>query len=219
VPGYDVRILDDQGEEVPAGTMGRIMLRLPMPPGCLPTLWNNDRRFREAYLDHVPGYYLTGDSGYLDEDGDLYVMGRIDDTINVAGHRLSSGAMEEILAAHPAVAECAVIAVADDLKGSLPLGLVVVKSGVTQEPDALCRELVAKVRDEIGPVAAFRKVVVVDRLPKTRSGKILRGVMRRIADNEAYQTPATIDDPAILDEIRARLRTIGYATVSADGEV
>jgi propionyl-CoA synthetase len=219
VPGYDVRILDDQGEEVPAGTMGRIMLRLPMPPGCLPTLWNNDRRFREAYLDHVPGYYLTGDSGYLDEDGDLYVMGRIDDTINVAGHRLSSGAMEEILAAHPAVAECAVIAVADDLKGSLPLGLVVVKSGVTQEPDALCRELVAKVRDEIGPVAAFRKVVVVDRLPKTRSGKILRGVMRRIADNEAYQTPATIDDPAILDEIRVRLRTIGYATVSADGEV
>ena len=219
VPGYDVRILDDQGDEVPAGTMGRIMLRLPMPPGCLLTLWNNDRRFREAYLDHIPGYYLTGDSGYLDEDSDLYVMGRIDDTINVAGHRLSSGAMEEILAAHPAVAECAVIAVADDLKGSLPLGLVVVKSGVTQEPDDLCRELVAKVRDEIGPVAAFRKVVVVDRLPKTRSGKILRGVMRRIADNEAYQTPATIDDPAILDEIRARLRTIGYATVSADGEV
>jgi len=219
VPGYDVRILDDQGDEVPAGTMGRIMLRLPMPPGCLLTLWNNDRRFREAYLDHIPGYYLTGDSGYLDEDSDLYVMGRIDDTINVAGHRLSSGAMEEILAAHPAVAECAVIAVADDLKGSLPLGLVVVKSGVTQEPDDLCRELVAKVRDEIGPVAAFRKVVVVDRLPKTRSGKILRGVMRRIADNEAYQTPATIDDPAILDEIRARLRTIGYANVSADGEV
>ncbi|TVP77579.1 MAG: propionyl-CoA synthetase [Thioalkalivibrio sp.] len=219
VPGYDVRILDDQGDEVAAGAMGRIMLRLPMPPGCLLTLWNNDRRFRESYLDHVPGYYLTGDSGYLDEDGNLYVMGRIDDTINVAGHRLSSGAMEEILAAHPAVAECAVIAVADDLKGSLPLGLVVVKSGVTQEPEALCRELVAKVRDEIGPVAAFRKVVVVDRLPKTRSGKILRGVMRRIADNEAYQTPATIDDPAILDEIRARLRTIGYATVSTDGEV
>jgi propionyl-CoA synthetase len=218
VPGYDVRILGDQGEEVPAGTMGRIMLRLPMPPGCLLTLWNNDRRFREAYLDHVPGYYLTGDSGYLDEDGDLYVMGRIDDTINVAGHRLSSGAMEEILAAHPAVAECAVIAVADDLKGSLPLGLVVVKSGVTQEPDALCRELVAKVREEIGPVAAFRKVVVVDRLPKTRSGKILRGVMRRIADNEAYQTPATIDDPAILEEIRNRLRSIGYATASFGDE-
>ena len=219
VPGYDVRILGDQGEEVPAGTMGRIMLRLPMPPGCLLTLWNNDRRFREAYLDHVPGYYLTGDSGYLDEDGDLYVMGRIDDTINVAGHRLSSGAMEEILAAHPAVAECAVIAVADDLKGSLPLGLVVVKSGVTQEPDALCRELVAKVREEIGPVAAFRRVVVVDRLPKTRSGKILRGVMRRIADNEAFQTPATIDDPAILEEIRNRLRSIGYATAFSGDEV
>ena len=219
VPGYDVCILDDQGEAVPAGTMGRIMLGLPMPPGCLPTLWKNDRRFRESYLDHVPGYYLTGDSGYLDEDGDLYVMGRIDDTINVAGHRLSSGAMEEILAAHPAVAECAVIAVADDLKGSLPLGLVVVKSGVTQEPDALCRELVAKVREEIGPVAAFRKVVVVDRLPKTRSGKILRGVMRRIADNEAFQTPATIDDPAILGEIRTRLRSIGYATASFEDEV
>ncbi|WP_018231848.1 propionyl-CoA synthetase [Thioalkalivibrio thiocyanodenitrificans] len=211
VPGFNVRIVNDQGEEVPDGTMGRIMVKLPMPPGCLPTLWNNDQRFREAYLDAVPGYYLTGDSGYLDEDGYLYVMGRIDDTINVAGHRLSSGAIEEVLAAHPSVAECAVIAVADELKGSVPLGLVVMKSGVTQDRDTLCKELVALVREEIGPVAVFKKVAVVDRLPKTRSGKILRAVMRKIADNEAYQTPATIDDPAILDEVREALQGLGYA--------
>jgi propionyl-CoA synthetase len=216
VPGYDVRIVDDRGQETAAGNMGRIVVRLPMPPGCLPTLWNNDQRFREAYLDAVPGHYLTGDSGYLDEDGYLYVMGRIDDTINVAGHRLSSGAMEEVLASHPSVAECAVIAVADDLKGSVPLGLVVMKSGVDQARDALCRELVDLVREEIGPVAVFKKVTVVDRLPKTRSGKILRAVMRQIADNEPYQTPATIDDPAILDEVRAALTSIGYADAAAD---
>jgi propionyl-CoA synthetase len=215
VPGYDVRIVDDRGQETAAGNMGRIVVRLPMPPGCLPTLWNNDQRFREAYLDAVPGHYLTGDSGYLDEDGYLYVMGRIDDTINVAGHRLSSGAMEEVLASHPSVAECAVIAVADDLKGSVPLGLVVMKSGVDQARDDLCRELVSLVREEIGPVAVFKKVTVVDRLPKTRSGKILRGVMRQIADNEPYQTPATIDDPAILDEVRAALTSIGYADAAA----
>jgi propionyl-CoA synthetase len=211
VPGFNVRVVNDQGEEVPDGTMGRIMVKLPMPPGCLPTLWNNDQRFREAYLDAVPGYYLTGDSGYLDEDGYLYVMGRIDDTINVAGHRLSSGAIEEVLAAHPSVAECAVIAVADELKGSVPLGLVVMKSGVTQDRETLCKELVALVREEIGPVAVFKKVAVVDRLPKTRSGKILRAVMRKIADNEAYQTPATIDDPAILVEVREALQGLGYA--------
>jgi propionyl-CoA synthetase len=215
VPGYDIRIVDDRGQETAAGNMGRILLRLPMPPGCLPTLWNNDQRFREAYLDAVPGHYLTGDSGYLDEDGYLYVMGRIDDTINVAGHRLSSGAMEEVLASHPSVAECAVIAVADDLKGSVPLGLVVMKSGVDQARDDLCRELVSLVREEIGPVAVFKKVAVVDRLPKTRSGKILRAVMRQIADNEPYQAPATIDDPAILDEIRAALTSIGYADAAA----
>jgi propionyl-CoA synthetase len=218
VPGYDVRIVDDRGQETAAGNMGRILLRLPMPPGCLPTLWNNDQRFREAYLDAVPGHYLTGDSGYLDEDGYLYVMGRIDDTINVAGHRLSSGAMEEVLASHPSVAECAVIAVADDLKGSVPLGLVVMKSGVDQARDDLCRELVSLVREEIGPVAVFKKVAVVDRLPKTRSGKILRAVMRQIADNEPYQAPATIDDPAILDEIRAALTSIGYADAAASAK-
>ncbi|OOG22821.1 propionyl-CoA synthetase [Thioalkalivibrio denitrificans] len=211
VPGYNVCIVNDDGKEIGAGEMGRIMVKLPMPPGCLPTLWNNDQRFRESYLDAVPGYYLSGDSGYLDEDGYLFVMGRIDDTINVAGHRLSSGAMEEVLAAHPSVAECAVIAVADELKGSVPVGLVVMKSGVSQEKDALARELIAQVREEIGPVAVFKKVAVVDRLPKTRSGKILRAVMRKIADNESYQTPATIDDPAILDEIRAALQSIGLA--------
>ena len=211
VPGYDVRVFSGRDQEVPAGTMGGIVVRLPMPPGCLPTLWKNDDRFRESYLDAVPGHYLTGDSGYLDDEGYLYVMGRIDDTINVAGHRLSSGAIEEVLAAHPSVAECAVIAVADELKGSVPIGLVVMKSGIIQEREDLCRELVAKVREEVGPVAVFKRVAVVDRLPKTRSGKILRAVMRRIADNEAYQPPATIDDPAVLDEIRTALQEIGYA--------
>jgi len=211
VPGYNVGIVDDHGKLLGAQKMGRIVIKLPLPPGCLPTLWNNDERFKDAYLKAVPGHYLTGDSGYLDEDGYLYVMGRIDDTINVAGHRLSSGAMEEVLASHPAVAECAVIAVNDELKGSLPLGLVVMKSGVTIDRETLSRELVDLVREEIGPVAVFKKVVVVDRLPKTRSGKILRAVMRKIADNETYQTPATIDDPAILDEIRGALTTIGYA--------
>ncbi|WP_347402053.1 propionyl-CoA synthetase [Ectothiorhodospira lacustris] len=210
-PGYDVQILDDSGKPVSAGEMGRIMIKLPLPPACLPTLWNNDARFKESYLSAEPGYYLTGDSGYMDEDGFLYVMGRIDDTINVAGHRLSTGAMEEVLASHPAVAECAVIAVADELKGSLPMGLVVMKSGVDQAPEALSKELVNLVRERIGPVAAFKLVAVVSRLPKTRSGKILRAIMRKIADNEAYQTPATIDDPAILDEIRESLSRMGYA--------
>ncbi len=210
-PGYDVQIVDDNGKPVAAGEMGRIVVKLPLPPACLPTLWNNDERFKEAYLNAVPGYYLTGDSGYLDEEGYLFVMGRIDDTINVAGHRLSSGAMEEVLASHPAVAECAVIAVNDELKGSLPLGLVVMKSGVDLDKATLCKELVDLVREEIGPVAVFKKVAVVDRLPKTRSGKILRAVMRKIADNEAYQAPATIDDPAILNEIRGALTAIGYA--------
>jgi propionyl-CoA synthetase len=211
VPGYHVCIVNDEGKEIGAGEMGRIMVKLPMPPGCLPTLWNNDQRFRESYLEAVPGYYLSGDSGYLDEDGYLFVMGRIDDTINVAGHRLSSGAMEEVLAAHPSVAECAVIAVADELKGSVPVGLVVMKSGVSQDKETLCKELIAQVREEIGPVAVFKKVAVVDRLPKTRSGKILRAVMRKIADSEPYQTPATIDDPVILDEIRGALQAIGLA--------
>ncbi|SIT66006.1 propionyl-CoA synthetase [Ectothiorhodosinus mongolicus] len=211
VPGYNVQILDDQGNLAPAGEMGRIMIKLPLPPACLPTLWQNEARYRESYLSAEPGYYLTGDSGYMDEEGFLYVMGRIDDTINVAGHRLSTGAMEEVLASHPDVAECAVIGVQDQLKGALPMGLVVIKSGVSKDEDTLRKELVGLVREQIGPVAAFKLVAVVGRLPKTRSGKILRAVMRKIADNEAYQAPATIDDPAILEEIRENLSRLGYA--------
>jgi propionyl-CoA synthetase len=211
VPGYDVRVLDEGGHEVPAGTIGRIMIRLPMPPGCLPTLWNNDARFEASYLKAEPGYYLTGDAGYKDDDGYLYIMSRIDDIINVAGHRLSTGAMEEVLASHKDVAECAVIGVADTLKGELPLGLVVLKAGVSRDQAEIAKDLVKLVRDQIGPVAAFKLVAVVDRLPKTRSGKILRGTMKKIADGEEYKMPATIDDPAILGEIEAVLKTIGYA--------
>ncbi|WP_006786522.1 propionyl-CoA synthetase [Thiorhodospira sibirica] len=216
VPGYNVHILDDDGHEVPATQMGRIMVRLPLPPGCLPTLWNNDERYVSSYLSAQPGYYLSGDSGYFDEDGYLYVMGRIDDTINVAGHRLSTGAMEEVLASHHDVAECAVIGVADELKGSLPLGMVVLKNGVKRDTDELRKELVNLVRDRIGPVAAFKLVTVVDRLPKTRSGKILRATMRKIADGEAFQMPATIDDPMILEEIQQAMQTIGYAAKEKD---
>jgi propionyl-CoA synthetase len=211
VPGYDVRVLDEGGHEVPAGTIGRIMIRLPMPPGCLPTLWNNDARFESSYLKAEPGYYLTGDAGYKDDDGYLYIMSRIDDIINVAGHRLSTGAMEEVLASHKDVAECAVIGVADQLKGELPLGLVVLKAGVNRDQADIAKELVKLVRDQIGPVAAFKLVAVVDRLPKTRSGKILRGTMKKIADGEEYKMPATIDDPAILGEIEEVLKMIGYA--------
>jgi len=211
VPGYDVRVLDEAGHEVPAGTIGRIMIKLPMPPGCLPTLWNNDARYRQSYLSAEPGYYLTGDAGYKDEEGYLYIMSRIDDIINVAGHRLSTGAMEEVLASHRDVAECAVIGVADQLKGELPLGLVVLKAGVNRPQAEIAKELVNLVRDQIGPVAAFKLVAVVDRLPKTRSGKILRGTMKKIADGEEYKMPATIDDPAILGEIQVALAAIGYA--------
>jgi propionyl-CoA synthetase len=211
VPGYDVRVLDEGGHEVPAGTIGRIMIKLPMPPGCLPTLWNNDARFEASYLKAEPGYYLTGDAGYKDDDGYLYIMSRIDDIINVAGHRLSTGAMEEVLASHRDVAECAVIGVADQLKGELPLGLVVLKAGVSRSNADIAKELVKLVRDQIGPVAAFKLVAVVDHLPKTRSGKILRGTMKKIADGEDYKMPATIDDPAILGEIEEVLKMIGYA--------
>jgi propionyl-CoA synthetase len=196
---------------VPAGTIGRIMIRLPMPPGCLPTLWNNDERFKASYLAAESGYYLTGDAGYKDDDSYLYIMSRIDDIINVAGHRLSTGAMEEVLASHKDVAECAVIGVADQLKGELPLGLVVLKAGVSRDQADIAKELVKLVRDQIGPVAAFKLVAVVERLPKTRSGKILRGTMKKIADGEEYKMPATIDDPAILGEIEGVLKTIGYA--------
>ena len=211
VPGYDVRILKEDGSEEQNGKIGLIMIKLPLPPGCLPTLWQNDQRFVESYLSHIDGYYLTGDAGFKDEDGYLWIMSRIDDIINVAGHRLSTGGMEEVLANHGDVAECAVIGVADQLKGELPLGLVVLKSGAERKDDELTIELVQMVRDKIGPVASFKLVVVVDRLPKTRSGKILRGTMKSIADSTEVKVPATIDDPAILEEIKAALKTIGYA--------
>jgi propionyl-CoA synthetase len=211
VPGYDIQVLDDEGVPVKAGDIGRIMIRLPLPPGCLPTLWGNDERFLRSYLASQPGYYLTGDAGYLDEDGYLFVMSRIDDIINVAGHRLSTGAMEGVLAGHPDVAECAVIGAFDQLKGELPLGLVVLKSGVGRDEAEIRKELVSLVRDQIGPVAAFKTVAVVQRLPKTRSGKILRGTMKSIADGKDYRMPATIDDPAILEEIETALTAIGYA--------
>jgi propionyl-CoA synthetase len=209
--GYDVRVLDDQGNEKPAGEMGDIVIKQPLPPSCLPTLWNNEQRFVEAYLTAHPGYYLTGDAGYKDEDGYLWIMSRTDDVINVAGHRLSTGQMEEVLAGHADVAECAVIGVSDALKGQLPLGLVVLKSGVERSTEELATELVQRVREQIGPVAAFKHIAIVKRLPKTRSGKILRGTMVKIADGQAWKMPATIDDPAILDEISSSLQTLGYA--------
>jgi propionyl-CoA synthetase len=205
VPGFDVRVLDESGADVPTGQDGSIVLRLPLPPGALPTLWNDDERFVSSYLSTYDGFYLTGDGGHVDEDGYLYVMGRIDDVINVAGHRLSTGAMEEVLATHPAVAECAVIGAADELKGQAPVGFVVLKAGVEVEPAVLEQELVALVRDRIGPVAAFKRAHVVPRLPKTRSGKVLRSTMRAIADGREHTVPSTIDDPGALDDIAAAL--------------
>jgi len=213
VPGWDLRVMDTDGDEAPAGEIGAIVVKLPMPPGSSPTLWNAEERYRETYLAAFPGYYQTADAGYIDEDGYVFVMARTDDIINTAGHRLSTGAMEEVLAAHPDVAECAVVGVADDLKGQLPVGFLVLKAGVDRPHDEIVAEVVQLVRDRIGPVAAFKSAVVVIRLPKTRSGKILRGTMRRIADGEPYTTPATIDDPAILDEVGDALRTIGYAEI------
>ncbi len=210
MPGYDVRILDEEGRGVPDGRLGAICIRLPLPPACLPTLWNADERYVQGYLSRYPGHYLTGDAGFRDADGYVFIMSRIDDVINVAGHRLSTGAMEEVLASHKDVAECAVIGVADELKGELPLGLVVLKAGVERPAERIEQELVAKVREEIGPVAAFKLVTVVKRLPKTRSGKILRGTMKKIADGQPWTMPATIDDPAILDEIGAALGRLGY---------
>ncbi len=206
MPGYDVRILDDAGHQVGHGTLGNIVIKLPLPPGALPTLWRNDERFQTNYLSEFPGYYQSADAGYIDSDGYLFIMGRTDDIINVAGHRLSTGGMEEVVASHAAVAECAVVGAADGLKGQLPLGFVVLKAGVSEEPETIQRDIVALVREQIGPVAAFKTVLVVTRLPKTRSGKILRGTMRQIADGESYRMPATIDDPAALDEIAAVLR-------------
>jgi propionyl-CoA synthetase len=202
VPGYDVRVVDESGQVVPPMTEGTIVVRLPLPPGSLPTLWNDDDRYVESYLSAFPGYYLSGDGGYIDEDGYVYVMGRIDDVINVAGHRLSTGVMEQVLLTHPAVAECAVIGVQDQLKGQLPRGLVVLKAGSTISPDELQAELVAMVREHVGAVAAFKQVSVVSALPKTRSGKILRKSMRAIADGRHEAVPSTIDDPAVLERLR-----------------
>jgi propionyl-CoA synthetase len=206
VPGYDVQVLDPSGNRLGPGEEGAICIKLPLPPGTLPTLWGDDERFVTSYLATYDGYYVSGDGGYVDEDGYLFVMGRTDDIINVAGHRLSTGAMEAVLAAHPAVAECAVIGVADPMKGQLPRGFVVLKSGSSADPDDVVEQLVAKVRDEIGPVAAFREVTVVDALPKTRSGKILRKTMREIADGKDATVPSTIEDPAVLDRLRPSLR-------------
>jgi len=211
MPGYDVRVLDEGGHEVAPGELGAIVIKLPLPPGTLPTLWKADARYVSSYLTAFEGFYETGDAGYVDEDGYLYIMARTDDVINVAGHRLSTGAMEEVLASHPDVAECAVIGVADALKGQAPLGLVCLNAGAGRQDVDVVRECVALVRDKIGPVAAFRLAAVVDRLPKTRSGKILRGTMVSIADGKPWKMPATIDDPAILDEITVALKGLGLA--------
>ena len=211
VPGYDVHVLDKKRRPVKPGQIGTLVIKLPLPPGCLPSLWNNDEGFKQSYLADFPGYYLTADAGYIDEDGYLFIMSRTDDIINVAGHRLSTGGMEEVLAGHPDVAECAVIGVAEKVKGQVPLGFVVLKAGVERADGDIVKELVAMVREQIGPVASFTSAAVVKRLPKTRSGKILRGTMRKIADGEEYRIPATIDDPAVLDEIDAALQGIGHA--------
>jgi propionyl-CoA synthetase len=210
VPGYDIQVLGEDNRPVPAGQIGSIAVNLPMPPGSLPTLWNNDAGYERSYLTRHPGFYLTGDAGYKDEDDYIYIMSRVDDIINVAGHRLSTGAMEEVLSSHPDVAECAVMGVVDEIKGEVPVGLVVTKAGVARGDAELCRELVELVREKIGPVAAFKTVAVVKRLPKTRSGKILRGTMKKIADGVDYGVPATIDDPAVLSEIGHSLKVLGY---------
>jgi propionyl-CoA synthetase len=206
VPGYDLRVLDEQGRERNAGEIGNLVIRLPLPPGTLPTLYRDEAGYRRHYLERYPGYYLTGDAAYRDADGYFWVMGRIDDIINVAGHRLSTGAMEEVLAAHPDVAECAVIGVADPLKGQVPVALAVLKAGVQRPHEELMRELAACVREQIGPVAALKRVAIVPRLPKTRSGKVLRATMRAIADGRDFAVPATIDDPQALEEVRTILR-------------
>jgi propionyl-CoA synthetase len=214
VPGYDVRALDDEGHEVPRGKIGNIVIKLPLPPGCLPTLWNNDDGFRASYLTEYPGYYQTADAGFIDSDDYIWIMSRTDDIINVAGHRLSTGGMEEVLASHPDVAECAVVGVSDEIKGEVPFGLVVLKAGVERPHKEIVAELVQLIRAQIGPVACFKLATVVKRLPKTRSGKIVRGTIKKIADGVAYRIPPTIDDPAILDEITRDLAALGYPSAT-----
>ena len=209
MPGWDVQVVDEGCKPVPDGSMGSIVVKLPLPPGALPTLWQNDARMRDSYLAEFPGYYKTADAGYRDEDGYLYIMGRTDDIINVAGHRLSTGGMEEVLSSHQDVAECAVIGVADDLKGEVPVGFIVLKSGVNRPPADVESDCVKLVRDKIGPVASFKTAVAVARLPKTRSGKILRGTMKKIADKTEWTMPATVDDPAIFGEIEVALKSKG----------
>ena len=206
VPGYNIRVLDDEGNDVPRGESGNIVVKLPLPPGTLPTLWGNQQRYYDTYLSRFEGNYLTGDAGVLDENGYLWVMSRIDDVINVAGHRLSTGALEEALATHPMVAECAVIGVEDKLKGEMPLGFVVLNSGAHVDEAVLKKELLQTVRSQVGPIATPKDILVVGRLPKTRSGKILRGTMRKIADGQSYSTPATIEDPSVLQEIASALK-------------
>ncbi|MDR4307137.1 propionyl-CoA synthetase [Chelatococcus sambhunathii] len=209
MPGYDLKVLDDEGHDAPAGKLGNIVIKLPLPPGCLPTLWNDEKRFRESYLEGFPGYYQTSDAGFVDEDGYVFFMARTDDIINVAGHRLSTGGMEEAIASHPDVAECAVVGVADAMKGQTPVGFVVLKAGVDRPAAELEREIVQVVRDRVGPVAAFKTALTVARLPKTRSGKILRGTIQKIADGEDWTMPATIEDPTALDEIGEALKARG----------
>ena len=209
VAGWDVQVVDGSGRQMKAGEMGSLVCKLPLPPGSLPTLWHADSRYEQTYLSDFPGYYKTADAGFIDEDGYVYVMTRTDDVINVAGHRLATGAMEEVLAAHPDVAECAVIGIADALKGQIPVGFVVLKAGIPDTcHDRIAAEGIEMIRDRIGPVACFKMAVVVKRLPKTRSGKILRGTMRKMADGETYSVPATIDDPAVLPEIEDALRHV-----------
>ena len=217
VPGYDLRVLDEQSNQMPAGEIGALCVKLPLPPGCSPTLWGGDQHWVDAYLSHYDGYYMTADAGYIDDDGYVYVMSRTDDVINTAGHRLSTGAMEEVLAAHPDVAECAVVGIADDLKGQVPIGLAVLKAGVERGRSEIAAELVARVRDEIGPVASFKQVRIVRALPKTRSGKILRGTIRKMADGEEWRIPATIEDPTVLDDLGEVLAEMGRAPSAATG--
>jgi len=210
MPGYNVKILSEEGKEVKVGILGAIVIKLPLPPASLPTLWNADNRFKESYLSTFSGYYETGDAGYQDEDGYLYIMSRTDDVINVAGHRLSTGAMEEALSNHPDVAECAVVGVADELKGQVPLGLICLNNGCNKPHQVVCKEIIGLVRDEIGPVASFKSVAVVSALPKTRSGKILRATIRKIADNIDWKMPATVDNPLVFDEIKKAIKPLGY---------